>query len=163
MHQAADDDDSMVSSREFYAYRLQIRPSTNSILFRSGRLLQQFVVDMYFKIETSRLDYFRNKQDEIRADLYQGIVDNVGQGETQGLKVGTRIVLPRIFIGGPQDMQKRYLDAMTLVKKYGKPDLFLIMTYNPNWPEIKKELRSHEKTQNRPDLLTRVFRSNLSS
>lgn len=114
---------------------------------------------MYVKIETSRLDYFWNRQDEIRADLYQGIVDSVGQGKTQGLKVGTRIVLPRIFIGGPRDMQKRYLDAMALVKKYGKPDLFLTMTCNPNWPEIKKELRSHEKTQNRPNLLTRVFRS----
>lgn len=61
----------MVSAREFYAYRLQMRPAVDSVLLNSGRLLQQFVVDMYVKIESSRLDYFRNNQVEIRADLYR--------------------------------------------------------------------------------------------
>ncbi|KAG5557535.1 hypothetical protein RHGRI_007692 [Rhododendron griersonianum] len=78
----------MVSAREFYAYRLQIRRNTNSILLESARLLQQFTVDMYVKIETSRLDYFRNKQEEIRADLYQGIIDSIGQGESDPSKIG---------------------------------------------------------------------------
>ncbi|KAG5524777.1 hypothetical protein RHGRI_031441 [Rhododendron griersonianum] len=42
---------------------------------------------MYVKIETSRLDYFRTNQTEIRADLYQGIVDSIGHGENKGSKV----------------------------------------------------------------------------
>ncbi|KAG5564858.1 hypothetical protein RHGRI_000901 [Rhododendron griersonianum] len=151
----------MVSAREFYAYRLQIRRNTNSILLESARLLQQFTVDMYVKIETSRLDYFRNKQEEIRADLYQGIVDSIGQGESDPSKIGKRIVLPGSFIGGPRDMRKRYLDAMTLVERYGKPDLFLTMTCNPNWQEVKNEMKTHEEAQNRPDLLSRVFKSKL--
>ncbi|XP_058216366.1 uncharacterized protein LOC131327288 [Rhododendron vialii] len=149
----------MVSAREFYAFRLQIRRNTNSILLESARLLQQFTVDMYVKIETSRLDYFRNRQEEIRADLYQGIVDSIEHGESDPAKIGKRIVLPGTFIGGPRDMRKRYLNAMTLVERYGKPDLFLTMTCNPNWPEIKDEMRAHEEAQNRPDLLSRVFRS----
>lgn len=40
----------MVSAREFYAYQFQIRPTTTSMLLQSGRLLQQFAVDMYVKI-----------------------------------------------------------------------------------------------------------------
>ncbi|XP_058189254.1 uncharacterized protein LOC131306843 [Rhododendron vialii] len=56
-------------------------------------------------------------------------------------------------------MRKRYLDAMTLVQRYGKPDLFLTMTCNPNWLEIRAELKQHEEVQNRPDLLSRIFRS----
>lgn len=148
-----------VSALEFYAYKLQIRPSVDSILLESGRLLQQFVVDMYVKIETSRLDYFRNNQDKIRAEVYQGIIDSFDQGETKGSKIGRRIVLPSSFIGGPRDMRKRYLDAMSLVQRYGKPDLFLTMTCNPKWAEIKNELKRHEEAQNRPDLLARVFRS----
>lgn len=151
--------ENMVSCREFYAYRFQIRPSVNSILLESGRLLQQFVVDMYVKIETSRLDFFRTKQKEIRADLYQGIVDSINQGETQGSNIGKRIVLPSSFIGGPRDMRKRYMDAMALVEKYGKPDIFLTMTCNPKWTEITQELKSFEEAQNRPDLVARVFRS----
>lgn len=149
----------MVSCREFYAYRFQIRPSIDSILLQSGRLLQQFVVDMYVKIETSRLDFFRMKQREIRADLYQGIVDSINQGETAGSNVGKRIVLPSSFIGGPRDMRKRYMDAMALVEKYGKPDLFFTMTCNPKWIEITRELKSFEEAENRPDLIARVFRS----
>ncbi|KAG5512701.1 hypothetical protein RHGRI_038884 [Rhododendron griersonianum] len=151
--------DSMVSAREFYAYRFQIRRNTNTVLLESGRLLQQYAVDMYVKIETSRLDYFKHRQKEIRADLYQGIVDSVNHGESDASKIGTRVVLPATFIGSPRDMRKRFLDAMALVGRYGKPDLFLTMTCNPNWPEIKAELKPHEEAQNRPDLISRIFKS----
>lgn len=48
---------------------------------------------------------------------------------------------------------------MSLVERYGKPDLFLTMTCNPRWSEIKNELKRHEEAQNRPDLLARVFRA----
>lgn len=34
-------------------------------------------MDMYVKIETVILDYFRNNQKAIRVELYQGIIDNV--------------------------------------------------------------------------------------
>ena len=107
----------MVSCREYYCYKLQMRPDGRSILLRSGRLLQQFVVDMYIKLETSRLDYFRTRQNEIRAELYQGIVDSIFVGESRGSKVGKRIVLPATFIGGPRDMRRRYIDAMALVQR----------------------------------------------
>ncbi|XP_028104091.1 uncharacterized protein LOC114303138 [Camellia sinensis] len=48
---------------------------------------------------------------------------------------------------------------MALVQKYGKPDLFLTMTCNPNWPEIKAELLPGQSPHDRPDLLTRIFDS----
>ena len=89
-----------VSCREYYCYKLQIRPKIKTILLHSKRLLQQYVVDTYIKLETSRLDYFKNKQEEIRAHLYQGIVDSVATGETQARNIGKRIILPASFIGG---------------------------------------------------------------
>lgn len=58
---------SQVSCREYYSYKLQIRLSDKSVSLHSGRLFQQYVVDMYVKIETSRLDYFRSNQKQIRA------------------------------------------------------------------------------------------------
>ena len=116
---------------------------------------------MYIKIETARLDYFQNKQDEIRAEAYQGIIDSIDVGEMHGSKVGCRIILPASFIGGPRDIRKRYMDAMALMQRFGKPDIFLTVTCNPNWPEIKQELRLGEEAQNRPDLIARVFRANL--
>ncbi|RLN30633.1 hypothetical protein C2845_PM05G09100 [Panicum miliaceum] len=58
-------------------------------------------------------------------------------------------------------MRRRYMDAMALVRKYGKPVIFLTMTCNPNWDEIKNELFPGQSAQNRSDLVTRVFRAKL--
>ncbi|XP_077226376.1 uncharacterized protein LOC143862926 [Tasmannia lanceolata] len=113
---------------------------------------------MYVKVETGRLNYFYEHQSTIRADLYQGIVDSVVAEETHGCKICKRIVLPASFIGGPRDMRRRYLDSMALVQHYGKPDLFLTMTCNPEWEEIVLQLKPGEKTYNRPDLIARVFK-----
>ncbi|XP_022875834.1 uncharacterized protein LOC111394317 [Olea europaea var. sylvestris] len=53
------------------------------------------------------------------------------------------------------------MDAMSLIQRYGKPDVFLTMICNPNWPKIKQELKHNDEIQNRPDLLARIFRSKL--
>ncbi|XP_073154080.1 uncharacterized protein [Henckelia pumila] len=116
-------------------------------------------VDMYIKLETTRLDYCRNNQAELRSEYYQGIVDNINCGKTRGHEIGKRIVLPASFIEGPRDMRKRYLDVMALVRRFGKPDLFITMTCNPEWKEIKENLIRSQQPQDRPDLTARVFRS----
>ncbi|KAH9624793.1 hypothetical protein KSS87_003736 [Heliosperma pusillum] len=148
-----------ISCREYYCYKLQHRP--NNLLLRAGRCFQQYIVDMYVKIENTRLDFFRNNQETIRAELYQGILDTMESGENSAANVGHRLILPPSFLGGPRDMKRRYLNAMALVQRYGKPDLFITMTCNPNWPEIKQELAIGEEAQNRPDIVSRVFRAKL--
>ncbi|XP_074318892.1 uncharacterized protein LOC141655727 [Silene latifolia] len=50
---------------------------------------------------------------------------------------------------------------MSLVQRYGKPDFFVTITCNANWPEIKNELARGEEAQNRPDIVARVFRAKL--
>ncbi|XP_020266488.1 uncharacterized protein LOC109841977 [Asparagus officinalis] len=116
---------------------------------------------MYIKLETTRLDYFRKKQAEIRAELFQGIVDSVAAGEVKAYQVGKRIVLPSLFIGGPRDMRRRYLDVMSLVQRFGKPDFFITMTCNPEWEEITEELHPGQTHNDRPDLTSRIFRAKL--
>ncbi|KAJ9557870.1 hypothetical protein OSB04_012484 [Centaurea solstitialis] len=149
-----------VSMREYYCYKFQIRPDLNVILF-GGRLFQQFAVDTYIKLETARLEFVERNQLRIRADLYQGVVDCVNAGEVQPCRIGQRVVMPASFIGGPRDMRRRYLDAMTLVQDDGKPDMFLTMTCNPRWPEILTELLPGQTAQDRPDLVARVFHAKL--
>ncbi|KAL5542376.1 hypothetical protein UlMin_010086 [Ulmus minor] len=50
---------------------------------------------------------------------------------------------------------------MALVQVFGKPDIFLTITSNPNWSEIKEELKPYEEPQNRLDLVARIFRAKL--
>ncbi|ONM32547.1 hypothetical protein ZEAMMB73_Zm00001d041145 [Zea mays] len=141
--------------------KMQIRPGVFNPILHGKRLFQQFAVDTYIKIENSCLDYIRKNQDRLRADLYQGLVDSMLDGDIRGEKVGNRTVLSTSFIGDPRDMRRRYMDAMALVRKFGKPDIFLTMTCNPNWDEIRRELLPGQTPQDRPDLVVRVFHAKL--
>uniref|UniRef100_K3Y1E1 ATP-dependent DNA helicase n=1 Tax=Setaria italica TaxID=4555 RepID=K3Y1E1_SETIT len=150
-----------VTMREYYCYKFHVRPNIFNPILYGGRLFQQFAVDTYIKIESSRLDFISNHQKEIRADLYQGLLDSIHAGQDRGDAVDKRTVLSSSFIGGPRDKIRRYLDAMALVRKYGKPDIFLTMTCNPNWEEITNELEFGQTPQDRPDLVVHVFRAKL--
>jgi hypothetical protein len=101
-----------VSVRDYYCYKFQIRPGVFNPILHGKRLFQQFAVDTYIKIESSRLDYIRNNQIRLRADLYQGLVDIMLDGDIRAENVGKRTVLSTSFIGGPRDMRRRYMDAM---------------------------------------------------
>ncbi|KAL6847111.1 hypothetical protein ACP4OV_022964 [Aristida adscensionis] len=99
-----------------------------------------------------------NKEDD---NDIQGVVDVISAGETRGSEVGKRTVLPRTFPGGDRDMQQRFLNAMALVQKFGKPDYFITMTCNPYWEEITTNLEPGQTPQDRPELVARVYRAKL--
>ncbi|KAJ1294542.1 hypothetical protein BS78_01G153300 [Paspalum vaginatum] len=154
-----------VTMAEVEAYRATHRKrdqnDDDEPVLHGQRLFQQFAVDTYIKIESSHLDYIRNNQEWLRADLYQGLVDSLHAYEARADAVGKRTVLATTFIGGPRNMRRRHKDAMALVRKYGKPDIFLTMTCDPNWDEIKRELLPGQTPQDRPDLVVRVFHAKL--
>ncbi|XP_050280298.1 uncharacterized protein LOC126721288 [Quercus robur] len=149
-----------VSCRDYYAFIFQIRDNALSMIWYGGRLSQQYVVDNYVKIETHKLRWFEHNQDSIRAYLYQGLQDafHEGESDTGNGNVGHRTILPSSFVGSPGDMIRRFQDAMSLVQKFRKLDLFIIMTCNPGWEEIQNELLPTQTAQDRPYLLARVFK-----
>jgi hypothetical protein len=70
---AAEQSSRYVTAREYYCFKLQIRRGIFNILLFGGRLFQQWAVDMYIKIESMRLDWYSNPDNQklIRAELYQ--------------------------------------------------------------------------------------------
>ena len=48
-------------------------------------------------------------------------------------------------------------DALAIVRRMGKPDLFITMTTNPQWPEVVENLLPGQTVNDRPDLVARVF------
>ena len=52
---------------------------------------------------------------------------------------------------------------MAMVRKYGKPDLFLTFMCNPKWREIVENLRPADSARTRNDLIARVFRLKLNA
>ena len=145
-----------VSCMDFYALYLMFRPNNFNLLHRSRDLFQQFVVDMWVKTESERLLYIRTHQKELRVDSYVHLRDSI-QNDGNVNNLGKLCILPSSFTGGPRYMHERTQDAMTYVRKYGRPDLFITFTCNPKWSEIQQELLLNQKPHHRHDLLARVF------
>ena len=154
------------SAMQYYKYRLmpQSGESFNTI-HRMGRLFQQYVVDMYAKIESSRLQYLRFNQGQLHADLYQGLADAVvsSDGQPNGSLLGKKVILPSSFTGSPRYQHQLYQDAMGIVCHFGKPDFFVTFTCNPRWQEITDALLPGQTAENCQDIVARVFKLKLKS
>ncbi|CAC5414460.1 unnamed protein product [Mytilus coruscus] len=108
-------------------------------------------------MEQERLNYCLYHQQELRAEFYQGLSDAISSGDVNGSSVGRKMISPSSYIGSPRYMHQLYQDAMAIVRKFGKPDLFITFTCNPNWPEVKNSLIGTHSSADQPDLTTRVF------
>ncbi len=128
-----------VTMLQYYSYYLQLRDLNKITVNNFGRLFQDYVTNMYSKIEMQRLHYFRSEtgQKHIRAELYQGLEDIMSTNKNFKA-VGKKVILPSSFNGGPRNMHQLFQDSMGLIRKYGKPDLFITFTCNPQWPEISE-------------------------
>jgi hypothetical protein len=152
---------SRVSQLQFYAYYLHTRDDIFSTVHRSGRLFQEWLVDAFAQIENNRLQFHRLNQDKLRADLYSGLQDAI-LGGADLADIGQRIILPSTFIGSPRHMVQQYQDAMAIVRDTSNPDLFITFTANPQWPEITAALLPGQTAQDRPDIVARIFKLNLT-
>uniref|UniRef100_A0A0D3BIS7 ATP-dependent DNA helicase n=1 Tax=Brassica oleracea var. oleracea TaxID=109376 RepID=A0A0D3BIS7_BRAOL len=119
--------------RQYYAAQIQTRLNQGMTLVKGSRLLHQYVVDVFTAIEEDRLRWARNNQYVLRAELYSNVLDVVSKGDTDAKIIGQR--------------------------EYGNPDLFITMTANPNWIEIKEHLERYggDSPNDRPDIECQVW------
>ncbi|XP_023159393.1 uncharacterized protein LOC101459168 [Ceratitis capitata] len=151
-----------VSSKDYYAYRLTIRRGLDNVILRCRELCQQFMVDMYAKIESERLRYLRYNQQKLRAEGFIHLLDAINNNADVG-EIGNHVILPSSYVGSPRHMQEYIQDALTLVREYGRPCLFITFTCNPKWPEITSLLLPGQNAKHRHDIKARVFRQKLKS
>ena len=72
-------------------------------IHRCGRLFQEYCVDKFAQIEQERLWYFRTKEFQKRIEKRQGLEEVAANG-THLSEVGTKVILPSSFSGGPRQM-----------------------------------------------------------
>ncbi|GBN65777.1 hypothetical protein AVEN_247386-1, partial [Araneus ventricosus] len=53
----------------------------------------------------------------------------------------------------PRHVQQNYQDAMAMVRKFGKPDLFLTFTCNPSWSEMLNSMEGVQRPEDRSDII----------
>lgn len=150
-----------VSIMNFYSFHLMCRPPHENghsyDLHLFGALFHQYVVDMYAKMENQRLNYIGHNQESLRRDLRNNLQGAAEVDDCDPSALGRKVLLPSSFIGSPRHMTQLYRDAMSIVRHFGKPDLFVTFTCNLSWPEIQRELLFGQTANDRPDLCSRVF------
>ena len=149
--------------REFYASRIQQRSNEGHGILKGGRLFQQYLVDAYTAIEQNWLCWIRQNLPILRAKLYKVLKDAVVKGNTTPTSIGKRMVLPLTFTGWPRYMVKNYQDAMAICRWFRLPDLFVMFTGNPKWPELWKFLQQilGQGVEDIPDIECIVFKIKL--
>ena len=78
----------------------------------------------------------RRNQTALHVEKYKGLMDHVNTASaSQAVLPGKVVIVPSSYSGSPCAMQQNYQDAMAIVCKYGKPDIFLTFTCNTKLPE----------------------------
>ncbi|XP_073537804.1 uncharacterized protein [Phyllobates terribilis] len=139
-------------------------PENHDITIHPKRkLTHQFLVDAYCKTEANRLNWVRKNQSTVRTEEYDVHHQFVTNHRFMNIKIlsGKKVILPSTFQGSPRNIAQNYQDAMAMVRKYGKPYLFITVTCNPKWREIRENLLPSQQPCDRPDLVARVFNMKL--
>ncbi|GJZ19909.1 DNA helicase, partial [Tanacetum coccineum] len=124
----------------------------------------KYAVTVFCAIEQSRLDYIRKNQANLRSDYLLGLYDVVSRGDREGIEVGSMIMLPSTFIGGPRYMYNHYLDALAICRSLGNPQFFITFTSNVKWPEIKRYMLQYPglTPSDRADIVCRIFQQKVN-
>ncbi|POM61843.1 Helitron helicase-like protein, partial [Phytophthora palmivora] len=137
-----------------------------------------YCVDQWAKYEQERLRFIEKNQLQYRLETLQGLTDalrnesvdvhrvaaneevaqrgstaarrqswdtGVDSTEPEAENIDRKVIIPPTFTRGPRYMYQ--------LREAGAPNLFITMTCNPNWPEIKENLKPGEKASDRLDIV----------
>ncbi|KZT44709.1 hypothetical protein CALCODRAFT_489134, partial [Calocera cornea HHB12733] len=119
---------------------------------RFGRLTNEYLCDMYSRVQEQDLDYIR------RAREHQAAARAGPDGMEQE---AVDIELPASFTGSRRWASEQTADSLTLARKDGKASIFTTITCNPNWPEIVSILHPGQTASDVPMVVARVFKLRL--
>ena len=83
---------------QYYFARLAFRPFEKdfSPLLYSGKLLHQYIVDAFVKIESNRINWIKSHQSALHVEQYRGLMDYV-KNNTGVEAIGRVTILPSTF------------------------------------------------------------------
>ena len=143
-------------------YKLMHRDSPTHVQ-KCERLALEFYCDAWAQVESRNLAFHRLASQQAKYHkasakviMNQLCADNAHQ-------IGVPTILPASFPNSPRFYHNLYLDAVALPRRFGKPDLFITMTCNPHWDEIKRNIPAGSHWKHHPDIVARVFELKLQS
>lgn len=116
-----------------------------------GRLMCEYICDMYSRCEDERLSFIRNNRRDPAPDEDLDPEDYLDHR-----------FLPRTFHGSYAWSSEMVSRCHALARAKGDGTFFITMTCNYNWPEITTALHPNQTAHDRPDVVMRVWRVKLS-
>jgi hypothetical protein len=178
-----------VTMHEFYRYRMQVRDADNcireDIIHRCFRVFDQYMCTSWARIQNKDLQYHVQNQDVVQGRANQGLASNEDMmpegldllsSQRRDLHMGPEHVasddaseempedyvrVPSSFVGGARNMIQRYYDVCAVMNRYGIPTLFVTFTANPQWQEVKDEMFPGQHSNDRSEMVDRVFKMKL--
>ncbi|GJW28542.1 DNA helicase [Tanacetum coccineum] len=89
--------DKRLTMKAYYVYFIHDRANYYNYLSTTGRLFQQYVVIAFCAIESNRIDFICEHQNNIRNEYMSGIYDDINRGDSDGSDCGARLILPQSF------------------------------------------------------------------
>ena len=111
--------------------------------------------------QSQKLQYHRHKVNKKRQANYRDLGQNVNNDSSSGRDHGEKVALSSSFYGSVRWYRLKNLESLAIFRQRRKPDLFITMTCDPNHQDISKALPKHQPSQDRPDIVARVFKQNL--
>ncbi|RPA74505.1 hypothetical protein BJ508DRAFT_418587 [Ascobolus immersus RN42] len=134
---------------QIWWYRMRILREPRFHLF--SRLFNEYVVDMYSRVEDERIHYYRNGRmfqlDEMRQRMAEQDINDTQNVDGQPVNEANcslaenAFIFPSGFMGSKAWASEQVADALAICRDLGPPSLFITITTNPNWPEIVERLQ----------------------
>ena len=153
-----------VNTLKFYQYKLMERlpDPRKATIHNCGRLFQEYLCDMYSKIEEERLAYHERNQSQLRTESLDGLADAIASSDHNDAIIGKEVKLPGSFVLSQRWMFAHYLDALAIARKYKRFSWFVTMTCNPQMAEHLERIQAMgQSPSDRPDLLDRLFNKHM--
>ncbi|KAF9504877.1 hypothetical protein BS47DRAFT_1334516, partial [Hydnum rufescens UP504] len=136
------------TQRAYYKVRLLTEPRFSAL----GRLGCEWSCDMYSRVEDEVLEFIKKgkhaESDRFRND--ETNEDDDGDDDS--------FTLPASFTGSPKYYSDKVADTLALTRQKGKPDLMITVMCNPNWQEIRAQLRLGQSAVEVSHITNRVFK-----
>jgi len=124
-----------------------------------GRLLNEWLINMYCRMEDERLSLVRREQHKVATR--NALCEVVHNDTASNTCIGKKYFLPSSVPGSPRHLRRLRTDALELARRLGWPTFFITLTCNPRWPEILAALGPGQTAADRPDITVRVFHGRL--
>ena len=119
--------------------------------WKSGRLAHQHVLDTWCRNEQMLVKVWRSPHVQTRIRAF---VSRIYGSATMS---NSKIYLPASVPGSFRYQQRFFHDTLYIASRLGNPHLFITMTANTHWPEVRNALRGGESASDRLDIVARAF------